>query len=159
RQSAEILRAGGADEAGGRGREDRRPGARGGDHVQLARRGVLPVRPLARALGHGGRRRPDQPVAAPYRHPAVADGAGGGGGRALGARCNDVWTGPGEESSMARWQSEDREVFASADYHERQDRDFLRAAIEGRAPSVTAAEGRAVVEVIQAIYGSGRDVI
>ena len=52
--------------------------------VQLARRGLLPLRPVAREVGHRGRRRARQPVAAPARHPAVAHGTGRGGQRLLG---------------------------------------------------------------------------
>ena len=52
--------------------------------VQLARPGLLPLRPVARQVGHRGRRRAGQPVAAPARPAAVAHGAGRGGERLLG---------------------------------------------------------------------------
>jgi UDP-N-acetyl-2-amino-2-deoxyglucuronate dehydrogenase len=60
---------------------------------------------------------------------------------------NDIWTIPGEESRLDF-------AFDPARYHELQVRDFLRAAIERRAPAVTAEEGRAVVAVIEAVYRS-----
>jgi UDP-N-acetyl-2-amino-2-deoxyglucuronate dehydrogenase len=69
---------------------------------------------------------------------------------AVEAPFNDVWTIPGEQADGPRPDS-------GVDYHGLQDRDFLRAVLDARAPSVTAAEGRAVVEVIEAIYRSGRN--
>lgn len=62
---------------------------------------------------------------------------------------NDIWTIPGETADSGP------SPFDPARYHERQARDFLRAAIEHRPPAVTAEEGRAVVEVIEAIYRQG----
>jgi UDP-N-acetyl-2-amino-2-deoxyglucuronate dehydrogenase len=57
---------------------------------------------------------------------------------------NDLWTIPGEPTPQPSR--------AEPDYHELQDRDFLRAVLDGREPSVTAEEGRAVVDVIERIY-------
>ena len=51
---------------------------------------------------------------------------------------NDLWTIPGEEESLARFQAEDRALFATIDpgchYHALQIQDFLRAVI-GRSTS------------------------
>jgi len=74
---------------------------------------------------------------------------------------NDVWTIPGEEANLARWQREDAEFFRTIDatehYHRLQIRDFLRAILEGRPPLVTGAEGRKTVEIVTALYRSQRD--
>ena len=74
---------------------------------------------------------------------------------------NDVWTVPGEEHRLAEFQAEDRARFASTDatvhYHALQIADFLRAVREGRPPLVTGEAGRAVVELIAAIYRSSRE--
>lgn len=74
---------------------------------------------------------------------------------------NDLWTVPGEESLLARWQSEDREIASSHDvmtyYHQRQIADFLEAIVADRPPTVDGEEGRKVVEIITAIYRAQRD--
>ena len=74
---------------------------------------------------------------------------------------NDVWTVPGEESLLPDFQSEDRARFATADatsqYHALQIRDFLASIIEGRPPTVTGEDGRAVVAMFAAIYQSARE--
>ncbi len=74
---------------------------------------------------------------------------------------NDVWTIPGEEHLLSEFQAEDRARFASIDatshYHSAQIRDFLRAILEGRAPAVTAEDGREVVAMFTAIYRSARE--
>ena len=74
---------------------------------------------------------------------------------------NDVWTVPGEEEMLARWQKEDADFFAGIDatkhYHRLQIRDFLRAILEGREPLVPGEEGRKTVEIFTAIYRSQRD--
>jgi len=74
---------------------------------------------------------------------------------------NDLWTVPGEEALLTRFQEEDRDRFASLDatthYHTLQILDFLRAIREGRPPLVTGEEGRAVVELYSAIYRSGSE--
>lgn len=73
---------------------------------------------------------------------------------------NDLWTIPGEENLLAKFQTEDRAFFASIDatthYHALQIGDFLRAILEDRPPLVSAEDGRAVVEMFSAIYKSNR---
>ena len=74
-----------ADEGGHRRRQDRPARCSASiDHVQLARRGLLPLRPVARQVGHRRRRRARQPVAAPARPAALVHGAGRRGQRLLG---------------------------------------------------------------------------
>jgi predicted dehydrogenase len=74
---------------------------------------------------------------------------------------NDVWKVPGEEDSLARWQKEDADFFATIDatrhYHELQIREFLQSVLAGRPPLVTGEEGRKTVEIFTAIYRSQRD--
>jgi predicted dehydrogenase len=74
---------------------------------------------------------------------------------------NDLWTVPGEEHLLAEWQAEDRATFEQVDparhYHLLQDRDFLRAILEDRAPLVSGEEGRKTVELFTALYRSQRD--
>ena len=74
---------------------------------------------------------------------------------------NDVWTVPGEEHLLEAWQAEDRARFARIDatthYHALQVRDFLRSLLDGRPPSVTGDDGRAVVALFTAIYRSHRE--
>lgn len=74
---------------------------------------------------------------------------------------NDLWTVPGEEGLLAQFRAEDRARFGTIDathyYHARQIEDFLRAALAGRPPAVTALDGRAVVELFSAVYRSNRD--
>jgi predicted dehydrogenase len=74
---------------------------------------------------------------------------------------NDIWTVPGEEHLLAQFQADDRAAFArvsaTSHYHALQIQDFLRAALEGRAPLVTGDEGRKVVELFTAIYRSQRE--
>jgi predicted dehydrogenase len=71
---------------------------------------------------------------------------------------NDLWTIPGEEHELARFQAGDRARFAAIDavdyYHALQIQDFLQSIIEDRAPMVTGDDGRRVVELFQAIYQS-----
>ncbi len=70
---------------------------------------------------------------------------------------NDLWTIPSEEDLLVSSQQEDRKTILPPEhYHALQDRDFLRAILDGRGPSVTGEEGRKVVEIISAIYQSGR---
>jgi predicted dehydrogenase len=61
---------------------------------------------------------------------------------------NDIWTIPSETPEPARGCPPEH-------YHALQDRDFLRAILDGREPSVTGEEGRKVVAMISAIYKSG----
>ena len=75
-QPATALRAGPARAAGDRRRQARPARARHRHLARLARRGVLPQRPLAGQLGRRGRGRPRQPGPAPDRHPAVVHGGG-----------------------------------------------------------------------------------
>jgi UDP-N-acetyl-2-amino-2-deoxyglucuronate dehydrogenase len=74
---------------------------------------------------------------------------------------NDLWTVPGEESRLPEWQEADRASFNEHDaahyYHRLQIQEFLQALLAGRAPAVTAADGRAVVELFTGIYRSQRD--
>jgi predicted dehydrogenase len=73
---------------------------------------------------------------------------------------NDLWTIPGEEPLLSGFQAEDRARFAAVDpadhYHALQIQDFLRAVLDHREPAVTAADGRAVVELFTAIYRSSQ---
>lgn len=73
---------------------------------------------------------------------------------------NDIWTIPGEEDMLVRFQAEDRERFKTLDatvyYHTLQIQDFLQAVLHDRQPLVTGATGRAVVELFTAIYESSR---
>jgi predicted dehydrogenase/imidazolonepropionase-like amidohydrolase len=62
---------------------------------------------------------------------------------------NDLWTIPGEAVPAVD--------SGAADYHALQDQEFLRAILEDREPAVDGKEGRKVVELISAIYQSGRD--
>jgi UDP-N-acetyl-2-amino-2-deoxyglucuronate dehydrogenase len=73
---------------------------------------------------------------------------------------NDIWTVPGEEARLAEWQAQDRRRAAGLDvmthYHACQLGDFADAVRSGRPPAVTGEDGRRVVELIEAIYASGR---
>jgi UDP-N-acetyl-2-amino-2-deoxyglucuronate dehydrogenase len=74
---------------------------------------------------------------------------------------NDLWTIPGEEHRLALFQKADADRFTSLDatwhYHALQFADFASAIEQNREPSVTGADGRAVVALIDAIYRSGRE--
>jgi predicted dehydrogenase len=74
---------------------------------------------------------------------------------------NDIWTIPGEEHLLARWEAEDRERGRRLDvmshYHRLQIQDFLQAILEDRDPAVTGREGRKPVEIFTAVYRSQRD--
>jgi UDP-N-acetyl-2-amino-2-deoxyglucuronate dehydrogenase len=74
---------------------------------------------------------------------------------------NDLWTVPGEEDLLARWQEEDRRTASEVDvmshYHRLQIEDFLEAVRDDRPPLVDGTEGRKVLEIITAIYRSQRD--
>ena len=74
----------------------------------------------------------------------------------------DVWTVPGEEEMLEKWQKEERDFYNGlADgmeyYHERNIEDFLRALLEGRRPLITGEDGRITVEIFTAVYRSNRD--
>lgn len=72
---------------------------------------------------------------------------------------NDMWTIPGEEGLLERWQREDRSRpwNIMTHYHERQFEEFLDAVIAGREPAITGEDGRAVVELFQAVYSCERE--
>lgn len=74
---------------------------------------------------------------------------------------NDLWTIPGEEEMLKKWQQQDADLFMQIHpmehYHRLQVEDFLRAIIEGRDPLITGEEGRKTVEIFTAIYRSQRD--
>ena len=74
---------------------------------------------------------------------------------------NDLWTVPGEETLLPKWQEKDRADFgriqASTHYHRLLDQDFLRAILEDREPLVPGIEGRKVCEITTAIYRAQRD--
>jgi predicted dehydrogenase len=74
---------------------------------------------------------------------------------------NDLWTVPGEEQMLPRWQEADRATFEAIDatrhYHLLQDQDFLQAILENRQPMMTGEAGRVTVEILTAIYRSRRD--
>jgi predicted dehydrogenase len=75
---------------------------------------------------------------------------------------NDIWTIPNEEGQLEAYRDQDRIAFSrtadpTAHYHKLQDREFLRAVLDGRDPAVNGEEGRKVVAIIEAIYQSGRD--
>jgi predicted dehydrogenase len=69
---------------------------------------------------------------------------------------NDIWTIPGEESNLAKWNVEDRSRpwDVMTHYHEMQLGDFLNAVAEDRPPAVDAEAGRQVVELFTAVYRS-----
>ncbi|MGQ8335461.1 Gfo/Idh/MocA family protein [Sunxiuqinia sp. A32] len=74
---------------------------------------------------------------------------------------NDLWTVPGEESSVEIWKKEDSDFFNTIDaaeyYIGLQIDDFCLSIIENREPFVTGEEGRKTVELFTAIYRSNRD--
>ena len=73
---------------------------------------------------------------------------------------NDVWTIPGEEHLLSEFEQKDREMFRKIDptshYHRLQVEEFLASVVAGRPPLADGWEGRKVVEIISAIYESGR---
>jgi UDP-N-acetyl-2-amino-2-deoxyglucuronate dehydrogenase len=74
---------------------------------------------------------------------------------------NDLWTIPGEELLLSKWKEEDAALFKAVNpmehFHRLQIQDFLRALLEGRAPSITGEDGRRTVELFTAIYRATRD--
>ena len=74
---------------------------------------------------------------------------------------NDLWTVPGEEELLKKWQKEDTDFFLSINpvehYHQLQISEFIRAIMEGRESAVTGEEGRKTVEIFEALYRSQRD--
>jgi UDP-N-acetyl-2-amino-2-deoxyglucuronate dehydrogenase len=77
------------------------------------------------------------------------------------APTNDIWTIPGEEKNLGRWEEEDAAFFKAVDpieyYIRMQDRDFILAVLNNTEPLISAREGRKTVEIFTAIYRSTRD--
>lgn len=76
---------------------------------------------------------------------------------------NDIWTIPGEEKNLRRWEEEDTIFFKTIDaieyYIRLQDRDFILAVLNDTEPLIPAKEGRKTVEIFTAIYRSARDQV
>jgi predicted dehydrogenase len=74
---------------------------------------------------------------------------------------NDLWTVPGEEELLKKWQKEDSDFFLSINpieyYHQLQISEFLKAVMAGRDSAVPGEEGRKTVEIFEALYRSERD--
>jgi predicted dehydrogenase len=74
---------------------------------------------------------------------------------------NDLWTVPGEEELLPKWQREDSDFFLSINpidyYYDLQVSDFLKAVMAGRDSSIPGEEGRKTVEIFEALYRSQRD--
>ena len=74
---------------------------------------------------------------------------------------NDLWTVPGEEGLLKKWQKEDSDFFLSINpveyYHQLQISDFLQSVIAGRDSAVPGDEGRKTVEIFEALYRSERN--
>ena len=74
---------------------------------------------------------------------------------------NDLWTVPGDEIILETFTHSDEKLYKGINltdhYHLLQDKDFIRAIIEGRDPMVTGKQGRVTVEIFTAIYRSQRD--
>lgn len=74
---------------------------------------------------------------------------------------NDLWTIPGENQLLLQWKEYDSVLFRSVDptthFHKLQVQDFLRSALTGRPPAVTAEDGRRTVELFTAIYRASRE--
>ncbi len=71
---------------------------------------------------------------------------------------NDLWTIPGEEKMLAKWEEEDTNFFKTIDpieyYIRMQNRDFILAVLNDTTPMMTGREGRKTVELSTAIYQS-----
>jgi predicted dehydrogenase len=74
---------------------------------------------------------------------------------------NDLWSVPGEEASLKKWQKEDTDFFLSINpieyYYHLQMSDFLKAVRAGRDSAIPGEEGRKTVEIFEALYRSQRD--
>lgn len=74
---------------------------------------------------------------------------------------NDIWTIPGEEKLLKKWQKEDARAFAACDptvfFIQCQIMDFITAIGNDKDPLVTGEAGRRTVELFSAIYRSNRD--
>ncbi|MDR3302083.1 MAG: Gfo/Idh/MocA family oxidoreductase [Spirochaetaceae bacterium] len=70
---------------------------------------------------------------------------------------NDLWTIAGEEKLLDRFRAEDEAFFKTIDptihFFTLQFNDFFGAIIEGRAPLVSAEDGRETVRFIETLYG------
>ena len=73
---------------------------------------------------------------------------------------NDLWTIPGEEAAPGLWVEQDAAALAGTDpatyHHELQLHDVVAAIRDDRPPAVDGADGRAAVELIDAIYRAAR---
>ena len=76
---------------------------------------------------------------------------------------NDIWTIPGEEQFLHKWNEEDRQFAGQHDimtyFHHHQIEDFINSIIEDRDPMITGEEARKSVEIFTAVYRSQRDHI
>jgi len=74
---------------------------------------------------------------------------------------NDLWTVPGEEELLKKWQKEDTDFFLSINpieyYHQLQISEFLKAVMAGHDSAILGEEGRKTVEIFEALYRSQRD--
>jgi predicted dehydrogenase len=75
---------------------------------------------------------------------------------------NDMWTIPGEEQQLSAFNAADRSEFLTTSdpveyYVRRQNRDFIVAVANNKAPLVTANEGRRTVALFTAIYRSTKE--
>ncbi len=74
---------------------------------------------------------------------------------------NDLWSVPGEENLLEKWNEEDADFFSKIDatvyYMQCQIQDFLDAIENNREPLVSGTDGRKTVELFTAIYRSSRD--
>jgi predicted dehydrogenase len=74
---------------------------------------------------------------------------------------NDLWTVPGEQELLKKWQQEDSDFFTRTNpmeyYHQLQISDFLQAVIKSDDPLITGEEGRKTVEIFTALYRSQQD--
>jgi len=79
----------------------------------------------------------------------------------LEAPYNHLWTIPADQELLVGWEREDRAEFSARDpiqrYHELVLRDFIEASRSGRQPLVPGVEGRACVELFEAIYLSTKE--
>jgi UDP-N-acetyl-2-amino-2-deoxyglucuronate dehydrogenase len=72
---------------------------------------------------------------------------------------NDIWTIPGEEQNLQKWDAEDRSRpwDVMTHYHEMQLAEFLDSILQDRQPAVDGEAGRQVVELFTAVYRSQRE--
>jgi len=73
---------------------------------------------------------------------------------------NDLWTIPGEENLLQKFEDEDATIFSSLDpIHysiNEQHKDFISAIIDDREPMIDGIQGRKSVELFTAIYQSSK---